>query len=72
MPRRLQNDPFQYNNDDIYPEVDRTEAAMNTGLQSQSGSLHVDAEEKRAGRSLQEMEKEAEWLKTFVAETNSS
>ncbi|CAA7268183.1 unnamed protein product [Cyclocybe aegerita] len=36
IPRKLQGDPFGENNDEIYPELERNEAALPGGLQAAS------------------------------------
>ena len=52
-------------NDDIYPELESAEGALHQDLRNMHIPLRVDAYENRVPRSLDEMEKEAEWLKTF-------
>ena len=70
LPRKLVGDRFA-NNDDIYPALETSEQ----GLPSAFAHLHanlpqptlkVDADEDRKPRSMEEMEKEARWLETWV------
>jgi len=83
LPRKLVGDRFS-NNDDIYPVLESTEGTLHAELQrervdvaptapvKQTNDEHevlkVDADENRKPRSMEEMEKEAMWLKTFFEE----
>ncbi|KAF9024132.1 diadenosine 5',5'''-P1,P4-tetraphosphate asymmetrical hydrolase [Hymenopellis radicata] len=67
MPRKLQGDRFEKNNDAIYPELERSEENLPSDMvhASRTQPLQVDADEDRPPRSMEEMVSEAEWLKTF-------
>jgi bis(5'-adenosyl)-triphosphatase len=65
LPRRFHDDPFAGKNDEIYSAVDSAERELAQGLQSESVGFRVDADEKPKERTLQEMVKEADWLKSF-------
>jgi bis(5'-adenosyl)-triphosphatase len=71
LPRKFQGDPFAEKNDEIYPELERNEAAipdhLPTALLASTGHQHlrVDADEDRTPRTLPEMEEEATYLKGF-------
>ncbi|PPQ90622.1 hypothetical protein CVT25_006706 [Psilocybe cyanescens] len=76
LPRKS-TDPFAERNDEIYPELEKTEGKLASNLQnahssSQSSHLKVDADEDRAPRTLKEMEEEADHLKGFFTEDKSS
>ncbi|KAJ6494005.1 diadenosine hydrolase, partial [Mycena vitilis] len=59
LPRKYAGDRFSgRNNDQVYPALENAEAEM-------AQPLKVDADEDRAPRSMEEMEKEANWLKDF-------
>lgn len=57
--------------DDIYPALERSETSLPQHLTNVKGvdgrlqPLKVDADDNRPPRSLAEMEKEADWLRTF-------
>ncbi|CAK5264150.1 unnamed protein product [Mycena citricolor] len=62
LPRKYTGDRFAgANNDKIYPALEKAEAEMMA-----SEPLRVDADEDRKPRSMEEMEKEATWLKSFL------
>jgi len=70
LPRKFKGDPFASKNDEIYPALERNEASLplacqNATTPSEASPLKVDADEDRLPRTLQEMEKEATWLKSF-------
>ncbi|KAF9486344.1 diadenosine 5',5'''-P1,P4-tetraphosphate asymmetrical hydrolase [Pholiota conissans] len=74
LPRKLLGDPFADKNDEIYPELETNEGSLQIELKKQlsSGVVHhshlrVDADEDRKPRSLEEMEKEAAFLRGFFA-----
>ncbi|TFK56793.1 diadenosine 5',5'''-P1,P4-tetraphosphate asymmetrical hydrolase [Heliocybe sulcata] len=77
LPRKLQADRFQSHNDEVYPEIERSEASLPRDLQSakegamtaESAPIKMDADEDRKPRTMEEMAKEAEWLKTFFEQT---
>ena len=58
--------------DDIYPALERSEASLHhhvmdtKGVDGRFQPLTVDADDNRPPRSLAEMEKEADWLRTFL------
>jgi len=74
LPRKLQGDRFQGNNDAVYPALERSEGTLPRDLQSAGGEttsrsesapIKMDADEDRKPRTIEEMAKEALWLKTF-------
>ena len=69
LPRKSKGDPFASKNDEIYPALERNEASLPLECQKstsfEASPLKVDADEDRVPRTLQEMEKEATWLKSF-------
>ncbi|KAK0447717.1 diadenosine 5',5'''-P1,P4-tetraphosphate asymmetrical hydrolase [Armillaria borealis] len=70
MPRKTRGDRFSENRDEIYPELERAEGSLASDLkqtQHESQSLRVDAVENRPPRTMEDMEKEANWLKTFFS-----
>jgi len=74
LPRKLHGDPFGRKNDDIYPELEKSEVSLRSKLeelpqkQDKQMSVHVDFSDNRRARSIEEMEKEAIWLKGFFTE----
>ncbi|KAI5118388.1 hypothetical protein M0805_005850 [Coniferiporia weirii] len=73
LPRKTagRGDVFEHNNDDVYPALEDAEAALPRDLRSanlQVGKLKVDADDARPPRRMEDMIREAEWLKgLFVA-----
>lgn len=72
LPRKFKGDFYSDNNDAIYPALERSEGALPSELQtltllrnSDVQPLKVDADEHRPPRTIEEMEKEAEWLGGF-------
>ncbi|KAJ7916142.1 diadenosine 5',5'''-P1,P4-tetraphosphate asymmetrical hydrolase [Mycena leptocephala] len=61
LPRKAAGDRFSKNNDQVYPALEKAEAEM-------AQPFKVDADEDRIARSMEEMEKEASWLKEFFPE----
>jgi len=73
LPRKLHGDPFGHRNDDIYPALEKNEISLRSRLgelpqkqKQEMLAVHVDSDENRQARSLEEMEKEATWLKGFI------
>lgn len=66
LPRKSQGDRFA-NNDDIFPALEKSGIDMADDLRSTlpHQTLKVEADESRVARSVEEMESEAQWLKTF-------
>ncbi|KAJ6461018.1 diadenosine hydrolase [Mycena sanguinolenta] len=61
LPRKSAGDRFSgRNNDQVYPALEKAEAEM-------AQPFRVDADEDRVPRTMDEMEKEATWLKGFFA-----
>jgi bis(5'-adenosyl)-triphosphatase len=59
LPRKSVGDKFSgKNNDQVYPALEKAEVEM-------AQPFKVDADEDRVPRSMEEMEKEAVWLKGF-------
>ncbi|GBE77645.1 Bis(5'-nucleosyl)-tetraphosphatase [asymmetrical] [Sparassis crispa] len=88
LPRKLHGDRFA-NNDDIYPALEsvegslrhdirdaRTKIAESSPERTEAADLQrlkVDADDDRKPRTMEDMEKEAQWLKTFFnAESTTS
>ncbi|KAI0073720.1 HIT-like protein [Panus rudis PR-1116 ss-1] len=72
LPRKLKGDRFASNNDEVYPALERAEGSLpHDGLVERSEPLKMDADDDRKPRTLEEMEKEAEWLKGFFQSVNS-
>ena len=65
LPRKHASDAF-VRNDDVYPALERSEAALPAAAGIEP--LRVDADEDRKPRSMEEMEKEAGWLKAFFTD----
>ena len=72
MPRRPTD--FGGKNDDVYPALERSEQELKGRLDensSKAGSVGRDwnvKDEDRVARSMEEMEKEANWLKEHFAQ----
>ena len=71
LPRKLKGDHFA-NNDDVYPALERSEGDLPAGLRQVPQPLQMDADEDRKPRSLEDMEKEAGWLRTFFEQVEST
>ncbi|TFY69390.1 hypothetical protein EVG20_g3170 [Dentipellis fragilis] len=80
LPRKLQGDRFSERPDDIYPVLERAEGALPEDLVEMTRAaarrvdaghepLKVDADEDRVPRTMEEMEHEAAWLRTFFEQT---
>ncbi|KAG7452204.1 HIT-like protein [Guyanagaster necrorhizus] len=70
MPRKIHGDRFSKNNDEIYPELEHAEGSLASDLkqvQLESQTMQVDADENRPARTMEDMEKEASWLRTFFS-----
>jgi len=72
LPRKFNGDRFSDKNDAVYPAIERSEAFLPSALQMMAlqqdpgvQPLKVDADEHRPPRSMDEMEREAEWLRSF-------
>ncbi|TCD64482.1 hypothetical protein EIP91_004043 [Steccherinum ochraceum] len=73
LPRKLAGDPFEGHNDRVYPALEHAEETLPSHLlgiepkgRSDNGKaepIKVDADDDRKPRSLEDMEKEASWLK---------
>ncbi|KAK7052452.1 Hit domain protein [Favolaschia claudopus] len=62
LPRKSAGDQFSgKNNDQIYPAIENAEAQL-------AQPFKVDADEDRPPRSMEEMEKEANWLKGYFSQ----
>ncbi len=64
LPRKLLGDTFE-RNDEVYPALEQSEGELPAALRQVPQPLKVDADEDRKPRSLEDMEKEALWLKKF-------
>ncbi|KAL6304779.1 HIT-like domain-containing protein [Sparassis latifolia] len=76
LPRKLHGDRFA-NNDDIYPALESAEGSLQSSPERTEAAdlqrLKVDADDDRKPRTMEDMEKEAQWLKTFFnAESTTS
>ncbi|KAF5352651.1 hypothetical protein D9756_005813 [Leucocoprinus leucothites] len=71
LPRKALGDRFSSNNDAIYSALETGEAGLASGMQKYpiNNSLKVDADENRPPRTLDDMEQEAQWLRTFFEPT---
>ena len=67
LPRKLHGDQFSDRNDAVYPALEHAEGGLPRDLQTIHQSLKVDADEDRKPRPVEEMEKEANWLKTLFS-----
>lgn len=62
--------------DDIYPALEQSEVSLHRHLKDANGvdgrfqPLAVDANDNRPHRSLAEMEREADWLRTLSVNPN--
>ncbi|EGN95150.1 hypothetical protein SERLA73DRAFT_143234 [Serpula lacrymans var. lacrymans S7.3] len=76
LPRKFKGDFFSGRNDDIYPALEEAEESLPRDLQSveqvKHSRLRVDADDKRETRTMDDMEKEAIWLRTFFKERDSA
>ncbi|KLO07015.1 HIT-like protein [Schizopora paradoxa] len=84
LPRKFAGDIFEGQNDEIYPALEKSESALPKDLQTsttvadagrragQVQTLKVDADDSRPPRTVEEMVKEAEWLKTFFESSNTA
>ena len=64
LPRKLQGDVFA-KNDDVYPALEKSEGGLVEDLRKVPQPLQMDADEDRKPRTLEDMEREALWLKNF-------
>lgn len=75
MPRKAQGDRFQSNRDAVYSAIEEAESELHADFEQVAESLRrrrpfveplrMDADVEREPRELEEMIKEAEWLRTF-------
>ncbi|KXN88934.1 Bis(5'-nucleosyl)-tetraphosphatase [asymmetrical] [Leucoagaricus sp. SymC.cos] len=67
LPRKAIGDRFSANNDTIYPALEASESSLVSNLEKPRihRTLEVDADENRPPRTLEDMEKEARWLRTL-------
>ncbi|KAJ3575243.1 hypothetical protein NP233_g1235 [Leucocoprinus birnbaumii] len=74
LPRKVLGDRFSENNDAIYPALEAGEANLASELQKPpvNQSLKVDADEERPPRAPEDMEREAQWLRTFFEHSEIS
>ncbi|KAJ8596295.1 HIT-like protein [Rhizopogon salebrosus TDB-379] len=80
LPRKYHGDFFSQKMDDIYPALEQSETSLPRdfhNLKSPNSIIHhhalkVDADEDRLPRTLEEMEKEATWLRGFFTEGKES
>lgn len=74
LPRKSHGDHFT-RNDDVYPALEQAEASLPSELLEQETDstkpFRVDADENRFARSMEEMEKEAIWLRSFFEDKKS-
>ncbi|KAF9011065.1 hypothetical protein BDQ17DRAFT_1345404 [Cyathus striatus] len=70
LPRKFKGDRFSGNNDEVYPALEQGERSLKSDFNHSHSSepLKVDADDKRLPRTIEEMEKEAIWLKSFFEE----
>lgn len=69
LPRKFSGDRFESKNDEVYPALEKSEAELSQHLPAASSSAHeplkMDADDDRKPRTIDEMVKEAEWLKSL-------
>ena len=75
LPRKTQGDMFQSSRDAVYPAIEVAESELHTDLEQAANNLQrrapvaeplkMDADAERKPRELEEMIKEAEWLRSF-------
>ncbi|KAI0315659.1 diadenosine hydrolase [Amylostereum chailletii] len=67
LPRKLAGDRFSGDrNDDVYPALEKNEAEIGSAAREvKAEQVKMDADEDRKPRTMEEMVKEAEWLKSF-------
>jgi len=65
LPRKALNDQFSGDNDAIYPTLETSEIDLASSFRKSHQVLKVDEDEERPPRTLQDMEAEARWLRTF-------
>ena len=75
LPRKLQGDLFQSNRDAVYPAIEQAESKLHADLEQATDNqrrrepvgepLKMDADAERKPRGLEEMIKEAEWLRNY-------
>ncbi|KAI9570382.1 HIT-like domain-containing protein [Boletus coccyginus] len=76
LPRKFKGDYFSGRMDDVYPALERSEASLpqhfmdTKAFDGHFKPLKVDADDNRSPRSLPEMEKEANWLRTFFVNSH--
>ncbi|KAF8203770.1 diadenosine 5',5'''-P1,P4-tetraphosphate asymmetrical hydrolase [Pholiota molesta] len=74
LPRKFLGDPFAGKNDEVYPALEMNEGSLQSDFKQRSSDvahpnpLRVDADEDRKPRSMEEMVKEADFLKGFFQE----
>jgi len=76
LPRKFQGDLFQSNRDAVYPAVEKAESELLEQVAESSPRreptaepLRMDADVERKPRELEEMIKEADWLRSFFEVT---
>ena len=81
LPRKTSGDRFSGDkNDEIYPALEQAEHTLPDDLMAAESvqkletkpmpqQLKMDADENRTARTMADMEREANWLKTFFRET---
>ena len=75
LPRKLRGDIFQSNRDAVYSTIENAESELHADLEQAANGLErrtsageplkVDADAERKPRDLEEMIKEADWLRSF-------
>ncbi|KAH8103547.1 HIT-like protein [Cristinia sonorae] len=79
LPRKMAGDPFEGHNDEIYPALEHAEESLPKQLlvveakdrdpRTRAEPIKMDADEDRKPRSLEDMEREANWLKELFAKS---
>ncbi|KIK07365.1 hypothetical protein K443DRAFT_673619 [Laccaria amethystina LaAM-08-1] len=74
LPRKFQSDRFASDKDAVYPALEHQEGSLLSDLHESKKPLplKVDADDDRAPRTMEEMVKEANWLRGFFAEQEST
>jgi bis(5'-adenosyl)-triphosphatase len=72
LPRKSVGDYFSGRNDEVYPALEEAEGSLPQLLQvanKEHQPLKVDSDENRVPRNMEEMERDAIWLREFFEES---
>ncbi|KAL4069799.1 HIT-like domain-containing protein [Scleroderma yunnanense] len=72
LPRKFRGDFFSQRMEEVYPALEKSEASLPKDLKESREQhyepLKVDADENRPQRTMEDMEKEAAWLRSLFTE----